>query len=202
MVKNWAQKERDTSLSLSADTGAARNFRIDIPWLMWHKSSGHTMGESFFTDPDGYDDLNLFNPYYIKSNINSNMNEPGIRYYHIWDTNTNNNGYPNRVGKLFPDLKIIVIDDEELVASLNYKSNRNWTLPAPKLSGIQPNTFGNVSGGFEGLLTGSSESLYVTYRFNNDSFTDSLHCNYYTKITGEDACCNNNTADVINEIWE
>ena len=191
-----AQKERDTSLSLSADTGAARNFRIDIPWLMWHKSSGHTMGESFFTDPDGYDDLNLFNPYYIKSNINSNMNEPGIRYYHIWDTNTNNNGYPNRVGKLFPDLKIIVIDDEELVASLNYKSNRNWTLPAPKLSGIQPNTFGNVSGGFEGLLTGSSESLYVTYRFNNDSFTDSLHCNYYTKITGEDACCNNNTADV------
>lgn len=191
-----AQKERDSSVALSADTGAARNFRIDIPWLMWHKSSGGTMGESFFTDPAGYDDLSLFTPYYIQSVANPNMNEPGIRYYHIWDTNTNNNGYPNRVGKLFPDLKIAVIDDEELVASLNYKSNRNWTLPAPKLSGVQPNTFGNVSGGFEGLLTGSSESLYVTYRFNNDSFTDSLHCNYYTKITGEDACCNNNTADV------
>ncbi len=191
-----AQKERDSSVALSADTGAARNFRIDIPWLMWHKSSGGTMGESFFTDPAGYDDLSLFTPYYIQSVANPNMNEPGIRYYHIWDTNTNNNGYPNRVGKLFPDLKIAVIDDEELVASLNYKSNRNWTLPAPKLSGVQPNTFGNVSGGFEGLLTGSSESLYVTYRFNNDSFTDSLHCNYYTKIIGEDACCNNNTADV------
>ena len=195
-----AQKERDSSIALSADTGAARNFRIDIPWLMWHKSSGGTMGESFFTDPAGYDDLDLFTPYYIQSVPNSNMNEPGIRYYHIWDTNTNNNGYPNRVGKLFPDLKIAVIDDEELVAAMNYKSNRNWTLPAPKLGLVTPNTFGNVGFSLDGLMTGSNETLWVTYRFNNDNFTDSLHCNYYTKIQGLDpdaGCAIGTSSNVI-----
>ena len=36
---------------------------------------------------------------------------------------------PNRVGKVFPDLQMITIDDQELVASMSYKSNRNWTLP-------------------------------------------------------------------------
>lgn len=194
-----AQKERDTTVALSADTGAARNFRIDIPWVMWHKSSGGDMGESFFTDPDGYDGLNLFTPHYIKSSVNSNMNEPGIRYYHIWDTNTNIDGFPNRVGKLFPDLKIAVIDDEELVAAMNYKSNRNWTLPAPKLGRVTPNTFGNVGFGIQGVLSGSNETLWVTYRFNNTAFTESLHCNYYTKIEGlnpDDNCTDGTSSNV------
>ena len=37
----------------------ARNFRIDIPWLMWHKNSSGVMGESFYTDPSGFDGKNL-----------------------------------------------------------------------------------------------------------------------------------------------
>ena len=122
------------------------------------------------------------------------MNEPGIRYYHLWDTNTDINGYPNRVGKLFPDLKIVIIDDEELVAAMNYKSNRNWTLPAPKLGYISPVNSDSVRTGFQGILTGSNETLWVTYRFNNTSFTDSLHCNYYTTINGEDAGCGDGTS--------
>ena len=76
----------------------------------------------------------------MKSTPNSNMNDPGLRYYHLWDTNTNTNGYPNRVGKVWPDLKIVTFDDDEIIASLSYKSNRNWTLPAPKLGLIVPNT--------------------------------------------------------------
>jgi len=184
-----SQKDRDSSVSLSGDTGAARKFRIDIPWLMWHKSSGGTMGASFYTDPEGFDDANLLTPYYIKSVPNTNMNDLGIRYYHIYDTNSNINSLPNRVGKLFPDLKIAVIDDEELVAAMNYKSNRNWTLPAPKLGRVVPNTLGNIPCSEEGVLTGSNETLWVTYRFNSDNFTNSLHCNYYSKIKGFDADC-------------
>jgi hypothetical protein len=61
------------------------------------------------------------------------MNDPGIRYYHLWDTNPDDNGNLNRIGKVFPDQEIIVIDDEEVIAAMSYKSNRNWTLPAPKL---------------------------------------------------------------------
>jgi hypothetical protein len=192
--EKFAQKQRDPSVPLSGDTGSARNFNIDIPWLMWHKSSGGTMGETFYTDPEGYDDLSLFVPHYIESEVNNNMNEPGIRYYHLWDTNTNSNGYPNRVGKVFPDLKIVIIDDDELIAAMSYKSNRNWTLPAPKLGYISPVNSQSVSTGFQGILTGSNETLWVTYRFNNSAFTESLHCNYYTKIKGEDDDCSDGTS--------
>ena len=105
------------------DTGQARNFKITVPWLMWHKSSDSNIGEVFYTDPPGYGSLNLFQVNYIKSIPNTNMNDPGLRYYNLWDTNTNTNGYPNRVGKVWPDLKMITFDDEEIIAALSYKSN-------------------------------------------------------------------------------
>jgi len=37
-----------------------------------------------------------------------------------------------------------------------------------------------------------NEYMYVTYRFNSTAFTDSLHCNYYSKIQGPFTGC---TAD-------
>ena len=195
--EKFAMEDFDSSIPLSAQTGAARHFNVDIPWLMWHKSTGATMGETFYVDPPGFSSLNLFQPNYIESTPNDNMNEPGIRYYHLWDTNPNSNGLPNRVGKVWPDLKIVTIDDDELVAALSYKSNRNWTLPAPKLSLMAPNTFNNNVGGLTGVLSGSNECLWVTYRFNNSAFTDSLHCNYYSKICGTDPDCPPDTADVV-----
>lgn len=176
--------------------GAARNFKIHIPWLMWHKSTGSTMGETFYVDPEGFDELELFKVHYIESTPNINMNNPGIRYYHLWDTNPNTNGYPNRVGKVWPDLKMITFDDDEIIAALSYKSNRNWTLPAPKLGLITPNTIFNNNTN-EGLLSGDTEGLWLTYRFNNSAFTESLHCNYYTYINGNSPDCPPYTADVM-----
>jgi hypothetical protein len=38
--------------------------------------------------------------------------------------------------------------------------------------------------------------MYVTYRFNASGLTDSLHCNYYTKIQGPKPDCNLNTQNV------
>jgi hypothetical protein len=113
----------------------------------------------------------------------------------LWDDNPNPNALtpniPNRVGKVFPDLKIIVIDDEELLAAMSYKSNRNWTLPAPKVSLITPNICGLDNNSVEGILTGNTEYLYVTYRLSNDlGFTNSLHCNYYQNIQGPNVSCN------------
>jgi len=163
-------------------TGQARNFKLSLPWIMWHKNPNGTIGEEFFVDPSGFTSLNLFQVQYIKSNKTSSFNDPGLRYFHLWDTHANSDGYPSRVGKVFPDLKMIVFDDDEIVASLNYKTNRSWTLPAPKLALITPNTFGGVLGGTTGLLTGSTDTLFVTYRFNNSAFTNSLHCNYYSTI--------------------
>lgn len=173
-------------------TGQARNFRLHIPWLMWHKNPNCCLGETFWVDPPGFDNpnLKLFSVRYMESNKNGDMNEPGLRYYHLWDTHPNSDGFPNRVGKVFPDQKIIVIDDEEIIAAMSYKSNRNWTLPAPKVTLVTPNTCGEDNQSLIGILSAKTEYMYVTYRFtNNNTFTNSLHCNYYTKIQGPDINC-------------
>ena len=117
----------------SGATGQARNFKLTLPTLMWHKSQNNTIGETFYVDPPGFEDLNLLQPYFMKSTKEDNFNNPGMRYFHLWDTNPDANGYPNRVGKVFPDLKMVIIDDEELCAVMSYKANRNYTLPAPRL---------------------------------------------------------------------
>ena len=171
-------------------TGQARNFKLHIPWLMWHKNPECCYGETFWVDPPDFDDLDLFEAHYLQSSKNIDMNSPGLRYYNLWDTNPTASGYPSRIGKVFPDDRMIVIDDEEIIAAMSYKSNRNWTLPATKLFLSTPNTC-NTIGSTIGVLTGSNETMFVTYRFTNTSaFTNSLHCNYYSKITGPDTTCN------------
>jgi hypothetical protein len=142
-------------------TGQARNFKLHMPTLMWHKNPECCYGQTFWVDPPGFDGKDLFQVEYIKSTKNTDMNQPGIRYYHLWDTNANADGLPSRVGKVFPDSKLIIIDDEEIIAALSYKSNRNWTLTAPQVSLITPN---------------------------------SLHSNYYSKITGNNNDCNPDTS--------
>jgi len=176
-------------------TGQARNFKLHIPTLMWHKNPECCYGQTFWVDPPGFDGKDLFQVQYIKSTKNGDMNQPGIRYYHLWDTNANANGLPSRVGKVFPDSKLIIIDDEEIITALSYKSNRNWTLTAPQVSLITPNTCGVTTATTDGILTGNSETMFISYRLSNSSnFTNSLHCNYYSKIVGNNNDCNPDTS--------
>ena len=176
-------------------TGFARNFKVTIPWLMWHKSKTGLMGEVFYVDPN-VGNADYFKVKYMKSSKNEDMNEPGLRYFHLWDTHLNDDGEPSRVGKVFPDLKTIVFDDDEIVAALSFKSNRNWTLPAPKLSLMVPNACDTIDDDY-GLMGSDEEYMYVTYRFNSSAFTNSLHCNYYTKIQGAPTCVTTQRQDVV-----
>jgi len=174
--------------------GLARHFKLTIPHLMWHKSNEKNIGQVFWIDPPGYD---LCKPYYMKSSKNFDMNDPGLRYFHLWDTNGDENSNLNRIGKVFPDQQIIVIDDEEIVAALSYKSNRNWTLPAPKVSLIPPNVC-QTGLPNEGILTSDNQTMWVTYRFDSDTgTTSSLHCNYYSKIVGPSTACTDSSQNVI-----
>jgi len=176
--------------------GAARNFKLSMPTIMWHKTTGSTIGVDFFIDPPNHPTYFNSGPYYIKSKVNDDMNDPGIRYYHLWDNNPDDKNQLNRVGKVFPDQQIIIIDDEELVATLSYKANRNWTLPAPKISLITPNTCFTNNQTSTGIMTTSSDTMWVTYRFDSDDFTESLHCNYYSKIIGPDPTCSTTSQNV------
>jgi hypothetical protein len=176
------------------NTGLARHFKIKLPTLMWHKSTGGTIGETFYIDPPGYD--NLCVPFYIKSTKNIDMNDPGIRYYHLWDTNPDSNGNLNRIGKVFPDSQIVIIDDEEVIAAMSYKANRNWTIPAPKLSLLTPNTCFSNGQSATGLLSNDTQKMWVTYRLDSTGFTNSLHCNYYSMITGPTTGCTTDSQNV------
>jgi len=177
------------------DIGLARHFRLSMPTLMWHKSTGATIGQTFWIDPPGYD---LCTPYYIKSTKSLDMNDPGIRYYQLWDTNPDSNGNLNRIGKVFPDQEIVIIDDEEVIAAMSYKSNRNWTLPAPKLSLITPNVCSPNAQAQEGLITSPLQRLWVTYRFDtNTGATSSLHCIYYSLIQGTNSVTANSQNVVV-----
>jgi hypothetical protein len=184
--------------NLDDTTGQARNFRLHIPWLMWHKNPDCCFGQTFWVDPPGFDGKELFQVRYVQTTKNDDMNNPGIRYYHLWDNNKNKNGLPNRIGKVFPDSKLIIIDDEEVIAAMSYKSNRNFTLPAPQLSLITPNTCGQASLNADGVLTGNGETMYVTYRFTNKTCsTNSLHCNYYVKLVGNNNDCSPNVSQNV-----
>jgi hypothetical protein len=171
----------------TTDEDSARNFKLTIPTLMWHKKSGGTIGQTFYVDPPNKPGICV--PYFIKSTKNEDMNQPGIRFFNLWDTNENSKGKLNRVGRVFPDNQIVVIDDDELVAALSYKSNRNWTLPAPEVSLITPNIFDTDTSDDVGILSGDGKTLWVTYRLDSTGFTNSLHCNYYQNIIGPDTGC-------------
>jgi len=80
--------------------------KIIIPTIMWHKSTSKTLGTTL-------------------SSYGSEQTLPKlkIKYYNLADENG------NVVGKVFKDLKIFVIEDQELLFAMSYKSNRSWTLP-------------------------------------------------------------------------
>jgi hypothetical protein len=176
-------------------TGQARNFSINLPWLMWHKNpTSCCSGETFWIDPAGFDNYDLLTPYYLKSLKNSDMNSPGMRYFHLYDTHANPvTGLPNRVGKVFPDDKVIVFDDEEIVAVMNNISNRNYTLPAPKLGLVTPGSCGDNT--TDGLLDNDQQCTWVTYAFQGP--WQGLHCNYYQKIIGPSTGCSTTEQNVI-----
>lgn len=174
------------------NTGFAKNFKIHLPWLMWHKTTGNTMGQTFYVDPPGYPDA--FQVHYMLSVPNQDMNDPGLRYYHLWDTNPNSDGMPNRVGKVFPDLKQIVFDDDEIVAAMSYKSDRNWTLPSPKVTLVTPNICDDSNP--IGIMSSDTECMFVTWRFDTTGFTNSLHSNYYSRIQGPSTGCTTDTQNV------
>jgi hypothetical protein len=139
-------------------------FQVYLPFLSYHRSTGTTVGTIFIAD----DETKL-----VKSAINENFT---LRYRDLLDEN----GY--KVGKIFVDKKVIVFDDEEIVAALDYKSNRTYTLPAPKV-GLAPSDSNGANSTMDGT---TGQTLWVTYMFvnNDDTQLNGLPCNYFTKITG------------------
>lgn len=85
-----------------------------------------------------------------------------------------------KVGKVFVDKKVIVFDDQELVALLDYRSNRRYTLPTPKAYHIPSDT--PIS---DACFSGSTAQTYwVTYmlEYSSDKSLNGLPCNNFSKV--------------------
>jgi hypothetical protein len=85
--------------------------KLEIPTIMWHKSTTKTLGVTLVTT--GSSKL-----------LTGDTKSLNIEYYDLADMNS---GFV--VGKVFNGLKIFVIEDQELLYAMSYKSNRSWTLP-------------------------------------------------------------------------
>ena len=145
---------------------------LDIP-VMWHRrnegtGSGTTLGMRFVSSGDGN---------YLPDN-NSVVYHDLIEFSGMCITP----GDVISVGKVFPQLKMVVIDNEELVAAMSYKSNRNYTLPDLSAFLSTPEG-GNCTG-----CLGGGEKMFLTYVLENTgtTTTPTLPCQRYTVI-------NNNT---------
>ena len=90
---------------------------LDIPTVMWHKSTGSTLGLQ----------LKATGPLKYLTGATKSLN---TRYYDLVPSDIGvNYGPEDVVGKVFYDLEMFVIEDQELLFAMSYKSNRSWTLP-------------------------------------------------------------------------
>lgn len=145
-------------------------FEVYIPFLLYHRSTGTTIGALFTMDSTDY---------YVKSTKNAGSTLP-FRYL-LDETNV-------RVGKVFYNNKIVVFDDQELVATLDYRSNRKYTLPAPKVYATPSDTIGSSS-----MLSTTGQTVWLTYMmtFTSNQTLNALPCNYFNKVRlggTEDGC--------------
>ncbi len=154
------QIENTYGQQLYVDTNIPSSPILKIPTLMWHNKpfsgsgTADMIGESFSGTGS-------------QKFVTLSGQSTEVCYYDLSDR------YGNNVGRIFYDQQMITLDDQELVAALSYKSNRNWSLPIMEY-GLQTNT--------DGLL-GQSQELYVTYLLESSSgYTTGLHAQNYTCI--------------------
>jgi hypothetical protein len=137
-------------------------FEVYIPFIQYHRNTGTTIGGLFTMDTTDY---------FVSSKINPNQK---TKFRYLIDE------HGNKIGKVFVNNKTIVIDDQELVAVMDYKSNRKYTLPSPKINLIPSDLPPNQS-----FYSGSTEqTIWVSYILNytGDTQMNGLPCNYYSKF--------------------
>lgn len=147
-------------------------FEIYIPFIYYHRTTGTTVGARFFM---GTTDMSI-----DSTAIDTKLNQ--MKYRYLIDEDGHN------VGKVFYNHKVIIFDDEEIVAALDYKSNRRYTLPAPRIAMVPTDTKCGIDGEpLTPLMSGTTgQTIFVTYilEYTGDTRLNGLHCNYYTKLTG------------------
>jgi hypothetical protein len=132
-------------------------FEIFIPFIFYHKNTSEIPGAIFKMDRHNF---------YVKSLKNDDFK---LMFRYLVDEKG------NKIGKVFPHKQIVIFDDQEIVNLLNYKTNRKYSLPSPKVStSITTNEFFDYK----------KEDVWITYNLKNEIF-DGEPCGYVKKVTAE-----------------
>ena len=152
------------------DTTNSKTLRITLPDLMYYRrgyptGSGTTMGMSF-----------------LASGTTKFIGVSDIEYIDLIEDPTliSSATTAHVVGRVFPQLKMVVISNDEIVAAISYKSNRNWTLPKLAANVASP------SGGTSTGVLAVNNTIYLTYSLENTAstgLTTSLSTQDYVKVT-------------------
>jgi hypothetical protein len=149
-------------------------FNLALPTIMYHgKTNSTTMGIV----------LSASTQKQVKP---TNLTGFTTEYYDLVETTSQ-----NIVGKVFNDLKIAVIEDEELVNVLALKSDRSHTLPSP----VWTETNTSINALLSTYITTPTEYLVLTYLFTNENIYSNgydtntslglrggIHCGYIKHI--------------------
>ena len=156
---------------LYVDATNSKVVKVHLPNLMYHRSgyatgSGTTMGMTF-----------------IASGATKTIGTSQIQYIDLIEDPSmisTANTTSLVVGKVLPQYKMIIFHDDEIVAAMSYKSNRNWTLPFLAANLASP------SGGTSTGVLAPTESIYLTYELdtpNGTGLNGSLPCQNYVILT-------------------
>jgi hypothetical protein len=147
-------------------------FSVTLPTIMYHGKSDATMGVVLSAST-------------IKRNQPTTLTGFTTEYYDLIESTSS-----KIVGKVFNDLKIAVIEDEELLNVLALKSDRSHTLPPANFK------IENAVSTDNPLVptVASSKILHITYLFTNENTSSNgynstrsfglrggIHCGYVTK---------------------
>ena len=168
------QSEQKYGQKFYIDTTVPDSPKLILPTLMWHKEYSATTIGQVFSGSGSMQYVTLSgNTIYPAPQPNSM--EKNVYYYDLVDK------YSNKVGRIYPELHMFSLDNQELVAALSYKSNRNWTLPTANTQ------LGSL---IDGIVDGT-EVVYITYMLESTSgYTSGLHCQNIVCVTTEDCDCN------------
>lgn len=136
--------------NLYGESLKATSVKVTLPTVLWWGQSEGKTGLVCVTDTD--------------RNRAGTTTATGhvLIYHHLMDEDQ------RLIGRVYPALKLITLDDPELVAAVSAKSNRNWTLPPfnyINVGGV-PSSSSNQS---IGLGDGVSKELHVTYALETDA---------------------------------
>jgi len=153
---------------LFVDNANSKTVNVYLPDLMWHRrdfatGSGTTMGMTF-----------------TANGATKFIGTSQIEYIDLIEDSTliPSTSTPQVVGMVLPQHKMIILTDDELVAAISYKSNRNWTLPPLSATLKSPST---PDGALE-----PTETMWLTYTFENSAttgLTTTLPCQKIARIT-------------------